>query len=292
MTKNQAGSTAATTTATDAGRVTTPIIEGRVRSSCVAGEAHTLTLRGAIHGELIKLVSIRSTLVTLAMIAPLAGGFTWISAYSRLKGVGGDPAANLDSVLVSMGSAVPLTYLLVIMVAVLSITTEYATGQIGATHTVAPRRGLTVLAKSTALALVVWAVSFLSMLAALGVAAVTVGGAGPLPSGTTLSTILVFAAGAATAMTMIGIIALCIGGVLRSTAFGIACAFGLILVLPGLVALAPARWINDLWWLLPDAGAKVLYEVSASQPILQGVVVLAACGFVGLGTWFWTMLRR
>lgn len=232
---------------------------------------HYLTLHGVIRGELIKLITVRAVAVTLLMLVPFIVGYASLDTSARDEMITNDPLENLSLAMSAAGSGVPIAYLLVIISAVLTVTSEYSTGQIGVTHTVIPRRTLTVVAKSVALSIVVWMVGFVSMALAGGATVVLVGMNGALPEAiATVSRVLVTAMGGASALTGIGLIALCIGGVLRSTAFAITSAIALVLVLPGLLPLAPAPWIRDLWWALPQAAASALFQESKQSP-LQGV---------------------
>lgn len=272
------------------------------RATHVVSGQHRLTLRGIIHGELIKMLSVPSSLVPLIALVPLSVGLMWLFVADKEQLLTRDPHANLDLALGGAGAVVPLSFLLVIIVAVLNVTPEYANGQIGVTHAIVPRRRMTVIAKASAVASVTWAVGFVSLVLGGAVAAAVVASmGGALPGvvvvagggiGGVVGAVLWVAAGGATALAAIGLIALCIGGVLRSTPFATAAAFGLVLVLPGLMTLAPVRWINELARILPEAASRSLYQTAAGRSALEGGIVLAATVLIGLGVWLWAIGRR
>ncbi|GAA4038639.1 hypothetical protein GCM10023063_24820 [Arthrobacter methylotrophus] len=253
--------------------------------------SHRITFIGCVRSELLKLLSVRSILVTLLACIPVSLLLTLISAPSKAEVMGSDATTNLELLARSYTFTVIFGILLTVIVAVLCISNEYATGQIGSTLTVVPRRLRVIGAKITALAVVVWVIGFAGVALSALLATAMLSGNGPLPEPAALATeILVTAASAATAMTLISLISLCIGGILRSTAFSIAAAFVLILVLPGLVALSPWEWARGLAPFLPINAATALYDpTSIPNPLdpLQALPLLI--GFVIVGTTLWAL---
>lgn len=252
---------------------------------------HRVTFGGCVRSELLKLLSVRSILVTLLACVPVSLLLTLVDAPSKAEVMGSDATANLE--LLERAYTFPVVFgiLLTVIVAVLCISSEYATGQIGSTLSVVPRRMHVIGAKITALAIVVWGIGFAGVALSAFLATAIMSGNGTLPDPAALVTeILVTAASAATAMTLISLISLCIGGILRSTAFSVAAAFVLILVLPSLVALSPWEWTRGLNPFLPINAAIALYSpASIFNPLdpLQALPLLI--GYVITGTTLWAL---
>ena len=85
--------------------------------------------------------------------------------------------------------------------------------------------------------------------------------------------------GVAGYLTLIGVFAVSLGFILRSTAGGVATLFGLLMVLPGLGLLLPASWQHHLLPYLPsNAGASMIstHPAIGSLSAAGGLLVLLA----------------
>jgi ABC-2 type transport system permease protein len=86
--------------------------------------------------------------------------------------------------------------------------------------------------------------------------------------------------GVAGYLTLIGVFAVALGFVLRSTAGGVATLFGLLMVLPGLGLLLPPSWQQHLLPYLPsNAGASMIsahHPATGSLTPSSGLLVLTA----------------
>jgi len=141
---------------------------------------------------------------------------------------------------------------------VLMITGEYSTGMIRATLSAVPRRLPVLWAKGLVFAVVVFIVGGVASLLAfeggqamLSSAHVSVG----LGSyGATRAVI-----GGALYLTVVGLLGVGLGFLIRNTAGAIATLFGLLLVLPALIAALPTNLYNDINKFLPlTAGTQIL----------------------------------
>ncbi|WP_426624777.1 hypothetical protein ACPPVW_01400 [Leifsonia sp. McL0607] len=263
---------------------------GRSRSR----QGHGISVIGVIRSETMKLLTLRSNVITLLAFLPLSLAFVGLTISDKLDVVTSDPTGNLSLMTTALSSAVQFGWLLVLIVGVLAISGEYSTGQIGATLGTVPRRGVVMGGKLVAVGLVVWTVGFVGVLLPALFAVPLFSGAGPLPAvGTVVGAVMAVAVGAATGMTVLALLALCIGGVLRSIAFSVAAAFGLILVLPGLLGLAPVEWVRDLVTYTPSMNARALIEdVPGGTSLGTALGILAGLLVVGVVAWAISLLRR
>lgn len=257
---------------------------------------HRITFIGCVRSELLKLLSVRSILVTLLACIPVSLLLTLVDAPYKAELMGPDVTANLELLTAAYTSSVTFGILLTVIIAVLCISSEYATGQIRSTLSVVPQRLHVIGAKIAALAIVVWVIGFAGVALSALLATTIFSGTGPLPEAAALiAEILATAATAATAMTLISLISLCIGGILRSTAFSIAAAFVLILFLPGLVSLSPWEWTRGLAPFLPINAATAFYfpaAITAPLDPLQALPLLIGYVITGTTLWALTWTRR
>jgi hypothetical protein len=242
-----------------------------------------VTQRRVLASEWVKMRSLRSTAITLlaAVVAMVAlgclVGWATDSHWSRM-----DPGERLGFNAIDRSLAgYHLAQLAVGVLGVLLITGEYATGMIRATFAAVPHRLPVLWAK----ALLFAAVTFLLMLAAAFLA--FVGGQHFLGThGTTLAAPHVARAivGAAGYLTLIGVLAVALGFLVRSTAGGIATLFGLILVLPGIGQVLPTSWQQHTLPYLPsNAGASVFTLRTDPGMLTAGPGLLVLCLWVVAG---------
>lgn len=262
------------------------------RSTHQAAHRHRVTVLNAICSELHKMATLRASVITLLAFIPVSLVFVGMDAVGN-SFITQDAAANLPVLTTTLTLAVPVGQLLAIIVSVLSISGEYSTGQIGSTLVAVPRRMHVLVAKAVSVAVCVWVVGLVGVLASAAIAVPAIIAVGPLPpAGQVMSSILMTAAGAATGMASIALIALCIGGVLRSVAFSISAAFGLILVLPGLMSLAPVPLLRTLSLYTPTTAADALSSAVPRIAPELGLVVLLGSVLVGGVVWGVALVRR
>ena len=237
-----------------------------------------VTSTRVLRSEWIKMRSLRSTTLTLVAAVATMVGAGWIiggvtNAYwSTLRPEELLTFSAIDRTLVGYN----LAQLAIGVLGVLLVTGEYATGMIRATFGAVPRRLPVLWAKAALYA----GVTFVLMLVAALVA--FLGGQWFLGvHGTTLSAhgALQGIVGVAGYLTLIGVFAVALGFILRSTAGGVATLFGLLMVLPGLGMLLPSSWQHHLLPYLPsNAGASMIstHATAGSLSASSSLLVLLA----------------
>ena len=225
---------------------------------------------GLLRGEWVKLRSLRSTWITLAVGLGLMVLLGWLfTATAESGGPGGDgggpPGLSLtDPVGLSLAGST-LAQLAIGVLGVLLVTGEYATGTIRSTFAAVPRRWPVVVGKAAVFAAVVFVGSLVA-----GVVAFVVGQAslGDLGVGLGADGVVRALLGLALYLTAIGLFGMALGWLLRSTAGSISTLFGLVFLLPVLGALLPSSWGPDVVRLLPgEAGARVFSLVQAPDAL-------------------------
>jgi ABC-2 type transport system permease protein len=244
--------------------------------------------------EWIKMRSLRSTGFTLlaavvAMIA-LAGLIGWAT---NANWTSMDPGerAGFNAIDRSL-AGVNIAQLAVGVLGVLLATGEYATGMIRATFAAVPRRLPVVWAKAGLYAGVTFALTVVSALLAF-----LVGQHFLASHGTTLSAPHAWRAilGVAVYLTLVGVLAVALGFIIRSTAGGIATLFGLLLILPGVGQLLPASWQQHTLPYLPSNAGTSMYRVFPDPTALSpaiGLLVLCLWVAAGLAAAAFVVKRR
>lgn len=239
-----------------------------------------VSLPRVLHAEWVKMRSLRSTTLTLAAAVASLVGIGWIVGYvSNLNWDTASAAdlASFDAINTSL-TGYELAQLAVGVLGVLLVTGEYATGMIRSSFAAVPARLPVLWAK----ALLYAAVTFPLMLAAAFAA--FLGGQQFLGShGTTLSAdhALQSVVGVAGFLTLLGVLAVALGFIIRSTAGGVATLFGLLLVLPALGLVLPASWQHHVLPYLPsNAGASMFKLKLDASDLSAGTGLLVLCLWV------------
>ena len=244
-------------------------------SSAAASSVKVRRVTGArvVHSEWIKLRSLRSTALTLlaAVITMIAMG--WIFGWATdayWADMRPDEQASFSPIDATL-AGYNLAQLAVGVLGVLLVTGEYATGMIRATFGTVPKRLPVLWAKALLYAGVTFTLMLLAALVAF------LGGQQLLGThGTTLS-----AAGAVRAiigvagyLTLIGVFAVAVGFIIRSTAGGVAFLFGLLLVLPTLGLLLPASWKQHILPYLPSNAGGSMFNTHTTTGALSATTSL------------------
>lgn len=262
-----------------------------------AQERTRVSFRGVLRAEAVKLRSVRSsTLTVLATCAAMlvVGLITAAIAGGLIADPGGEEeVANIAGAPLS---GTLLAQLVIGVLGVMVITSEYATGLIRSTFTAVPARlpvlwakALVVIGATLPAVLVTLFGTFLAGQALIGtgdVASASLGDDGVLRA--------IFGTGAY--LTGVALIGLAIGTVLRATAAGISVLFGVIFLLPGLGGLLlPASWRNDVLQYLPSEAGSAFYSVTPNPDLLSsaaGAAVFAAWVLVPLAVAAVILKRR
>ena len=224
----------------------------------------TVTQKRVIVSEWLKLRSLRSTLFSLlAAVICTVGLGTLISALraNDIRAHGGFfPGPSFDPTAVTL-RGVYLAQLAIGVLGVLMVTGEYSTGMIRATLSAVPRRLPVLWAKALVFAVVVFVSMGVASLVAFEAGAAFFAGAGihiGLATPGAARAIL----GAALYLTVIALLGVGLGFLVRNTAGAIATLFGVMFLLPPIVSALPPSLYADVYRFLPLlAGSQVMTTV-------------------------------
>ncbi len=219
--------------------------------------------------EWTKLRSVRSTVWTLLLFVIITIGLTALLSWLTVSNWTGPRAAPRDARVAAdpigfiFGAGIGLGQLTICVLGVLLITTEYSTGVIRASLLAVPKRYPMLAAKLVVFGLLMLVlaelVAFGSFFAGSAIlhsrVAVSLSGPGVLRA--TL--------GAGFYLTVLGILAVAVGAIVRHTAAGISIVIGIVLVLPILAGLLPSSWGAHINAYLPQQAGSLIYAVHQSS---------------------------
>lgn len=279
----------------------TPVLGAQ---SAVPAAAHHVGFGHLLLSEWTKIRSVRSTVWTLIIFVVLTIGVTagltalvvasWNAGRAGARG--GHAAIIADPVSFILGAGIYFGQLTICVLGALVMTTEYTTGVIRASLLAVPRRIPMLAAKAVVFA------ALLIVLAEIVAFGSFFVGSSLLHSkvAVTLSDPGVTRAvvGAGLYLTVLGLFAMAIGGLLRHTAGAITTVIGIVLVLPIIAGLLPNTW----WWAahlnayLPEQAGSLIYEAHRNaSPLLtqwQGFGVFCIWTALLLGAAGYLLRRR
>ena len=255
---------------------------------------------GLLSAEWTKIRSVRSTLWSLLAFMVVAIGFsalimivianTWNSPGNHPNHVRllEDPTAVL------FGAGFGLGQLAICVLGVIVMSSEYSTGAIRASLLAVPRRLPMLAAKAVVFALLDLVVSAITVFAVFFITTAIIRSHVSI----TLSQPGITRAclGGILYLTVLGLFAMAIGGLIRHTAGGISIVIALVIVVPPLVSLIPGTIANHVHGYLPTVAGELVAQTSQqSGDVLSGwqgfgvfciwtALLLAACG--------WLLVRR
>lgn len=270
-------------------------------SATVAGtphraEAGRLTQANVIRSEWTKLWTLRSTRWSLLLaVVAMAGLGILISAVQMAHWSQMSPSdrATFDPVDVSIGGY-HIAQLAIGVLGVLVISGEYSTGMIRSSFAAVPRRLPVLWAKALVFAAVTLALMLPSALVAFFVSQAilrshhvqTTFGA-PNVARAVLGTALY--------LTVVGLLGVALGALVRNTAGGIATFAGVLFVLPGITAILPNSWGDSIDPYLPSsAGTSILTIHPDPHALAAWPGFLLFCGYVAVAVAVsaWLLVRR
>jgi len=237
---------------------------------------------GYLLAEWTKIRSVRSTVWTLIVFVVVSLGLTtlltWLTLNAISNGRRGNAASSIvtDPVNFILGTGLGLGQLAICVLGVLVITSEYSTGAIRSALLAVPHRYPVILAKGLVFAALVIVVgeivAFLSFF--IGKALVNghvvtlrghVGGHVVSVNHTiTVSLsqpgVLQAVVGSGLYLTVLGLFALAIGGLIRHTAGAITAVIGMVLVIFPLAALLPDSWGAHVHAYLPTVAGQLITQ--------------------------------
>jgi ABC-2 type transport system permease protein len=224
--------------------------------------AGQITLLGVIRSEWIKLRSLRSTwyslLATVVIITGLGTLFSALRAHRFSQDVGpGGRVFGFDATQVSL-RGVFLAQLAIGVLGVLVITGEYSTGMIRSSIAAVPHRQPVLIAKALVFAIMAFVVTFVAAFFAFIFGQQALASTHAQASLSTPHAVRAIF-GAALYLTVIGLLAVGLGFLVRNTAGAIAALFGVVLVLPLLTNALPDPYSTDISKYLPlNAGTQIM----------------------------------
>jgi ABC-2 type transport system permease protein len=262
----------AATTGRDAASESTPPVDRGERAS---------VLPAVLRSEWTKLRSVPSTMWALLASIGITVGlgtlfcFAYVARYDRLAL---RDRRNVDPTLLSLRGLF-LSTLAMGVLGVLVITAEYATGMIRSTFAAVPQRRVVLAAKAIVFGTVAVVVSFASAFAAFG-AGQAILSRKHLGTSLTDPTVLRAVLGAGFYLTVVGLMGLAIGTILRRTAGAIATLVGLVFIADVLVEALPDPWNTDIGKYLPGNAGLAVFSVQPNADRLG-----AGSAFVVLLVW-------
>jgi ABC-type transport system involved in multi-copper enzyme maturation permease subunit len=238
-----------------------------------------VTQLGVIRSEWIKLRTLRSTwyslLVTVVFVVGLGVLFSALRAHrfnqDRAQGaIGPGPRFGdfLDPTLVSL-RGVFLAQLAIGVLGVLVITGEYSTGMIRSSIAAVPHRRPVLIAKALVFGVTALILTEIAAFAAFLLGQLALKSThfqADLGTHDALRAVI----GAGLYLTLIGLLAIGLGFMIRNTAGAIAAVFGIVLVLPLLANALPTPYSTDVSKYLPlNAGTQILMTLNPDHSQLS-----------------------
>jgi ABC-2 type transport system permease protein len=257
-----------------------------------------ITQVGVIRSEWIKLRSLRSTwyslLATVVIITGLGTLFSALRAHRFDQAIGPDGRVfGFDATQVSL-RGVFLAQLAIGVLGVLVITGEYSTGMIRSSIAAVPHRQPVLIAKAVVFAVIAFVVTFVAAFFAFVFGQQALASTHAQASLSTPHAVRAIF-GAALYLTLIGLLAVGLGFLVRNTAGAIAALFGVVLVLPLLTNALPDPYSTDIAKYLPlNAGTQIMVTRNFDPTMLSpwtglGVTALYAVAAIVGGA---VMLKR
>lgn len=242
-----------------------------------------------IRSEWIKLRTVRASWLVLgATVLGIAGIGLLVAYASNAHWSTMDASSRADFNPVNQSLiGVNLAELTVGSLGVLVATGEYATGMIRATFAAVPRRLPVLAAKAGVLATVTFVVCLMAVLIAFAGGQALLGSHGISP-GQPEAVRAVF--GATLYLTVVAVLGIGLGFLIRSTAGGIATLLAVLFILPVIVAVLPGTVSSAVGRYLPSTAGRALFTMNAGDAMLSpwsgfmifllyAVIVMAAAAF-------------
>jgi ABC-2 type transport system permease protein len=236
--------------------------------------AHRARLGSLLLAEWTKIRSVRSTIWTLLLFVIITVGLTSgltaliVSSWNGPKAGPRDVRIAADPVSFILGAGIGLGQLTICVLGVLVITTEYSTGVIRASLLAVPRRLPMLAAKAAVFAGLMIVIGEIVAFGSYFAGSALLHSRVPVALSDTGVTRAVVGAGLY--LTVLGLFALGIGGLIRHTAGAVTTVIGAVFVLPILTGLLPSDW----WWAahlnayLPEQAGSLVYQAHAQSGAL------------------------
>jgi ABC-type transport system involved in multi-copper enzyme maturation permease subunit len=246
-----------------------------------------VSFSGVLRSEWVKLRSVRSSTMTLLAAAAtllfmgaIAAAFTGgLLAEPPDPGDGGPGGGDPTSTSLAGMLFVPL---IIGILGVMSITSEYATGTIRSTMTFVPKRLPVLWAKTAVLVAVTLPVMVVAAVTTFSIGQLLLGAGDAATATASLGDpgVLRAVLGSAVYLTGVTLIGLAFGALLRATPAALSALFALVFLVPGLGGfLLPASVRDNVLLYLPSNAASSFTSVAPGPELLSpgaGAAVFAA----------------
>lgn len=252
--------------------------------------------------EWTKIRSVRSTFITLIVFVAVSVGLTALLSFliehswnnTGPRGQGRHAVIAQDPTGFILGVGIHLGQLAICVLGVLLISTEYSSGAIRSSLLAVPKRIPMLLAKITVFAALMIVLGEIVSFASFYVGAAILHIRVPVSlsdPGVTRAVI-----GSGIYLTVLGLLALAVGALIRHTAGAIFTVIGIVLVLPILAGLLPGSWGAHINAYLPEqAGSLITQDQQQSGALLtpwQGFGVFCIWTVLLLVAAGWLLRRR
>ena len=280
-----------------------------------------LTFMHTLKSEIVKLRGLSSTwwCMALAIVLPVIFSFIIAIVQKAMSKVDiknganqgrssaaitvgpsnkGSLIASQDSIFHLVISFASVSLIVLSIFAVLAVTAEHSTTSIQASLTAVPRRGMFFTAKFIAVAIYVFVVQLIAMAVSLGAAELAfIGDSTSGLSGSNAWKLpLTLFLGSPAIMVVVAAMAYGFGMICKSTAGGIMCVIGSVMILPTVVSIIMlasnfAKWTSILMQLLPaNAVSQFLGSSANSGPQLPPDAVVFTWWQSGLVVLAWAVI--
>ena len=244
-----------------------------------------VTQGGVLASEWTKLRSLRSNRLSLLAASVLTIGFPILFASivgSHWGHMTPMERANRQPLDVAL-SGVGIAHIVLGVLGVTVITGEYSTGLIRATFCAVPKRLPVLWAKAADYALVCFALMLPAVVIAFFSSQAILNRHHILQISFTHPGVARCVVGAAVYLMLVGVFAVALGAIVRSTAGGIALFATIFFVTPPLVDVLPASWSDAISPYLPSsAGRSMVMLTHGPHELAPGPGAALLCGYVAL----------
>jgi ABC-type transport system involved in multi-copper enzyme maturation permease subunit len=274
-------------------------VTATTRAFRLEGPARRVTFAEAMDSEFAKIRSVRSTYWTLLICLLVSVGISLLIA--AVTSANWDTISQSDRATTGMSTVVAGVYFGVLVTGVLGVmvvSTEYGTGMMRTSLTAFPRRATLFLAKAAVLTIVVLLLGIVIAFASYAVASPFFTKHGvDLSLGETANLRALLAV--PVYLTLVALMGLGLGFLLRHTAGAISSLVGLFFVLPIITNFLPGTTGKDINKIVPSNAGSAMIATHATTT--NGTPVLSpAGGLVALVIWtavllvpaFWAFRHR
>jgi ABC-2 type transport system permease protein len=240
-----------------------------------------LTQMRVVRSEWTKLRSVRSTLWSLGVAILLTIGIPMLVATVRITRAHPDRHGPSPLEIASVG--VNISQLAIAVLAVLLITGEYSTGMIRATFTAVPTRLPVFWAKIGVYAFVSFVLMLPCVLVAFFGSQAILARKNMLQIAFSHPGVARTVIGGAIYLMLVGVFALALGAIVRSTAGGISAFAAIFFVIPPLLNILPSSWNDAIAPWIPDSAARAIFQLTHdSHSLAPGPGLALFAGYCAL----------